>query len=171
VAEQTALPELAPRGALQRITVPSRAQIDAEVEPADRMGARFVAIGEDDYPPLLSRADNPPPLIAIKGRANLMSAPAFAVVGARNASVSGAKLAHKLALQLGSAGFLIVSGLARGIDAAAHRGSLETGTGAVIAGGLDQKNPTQKQKPEVTNNGRSKEADDRRSTPRPTQGN
>lgn len=136
-----ALPELAERGGRQRITIPSWAQIDAEMEAADRTGARFVAIGEEDYPPLLSRADNPPPLIAIKGRANLMSAPAIAVVGARNASVSGAKLAQKLAVQLGSAGFLIVSGLARGIDAAAHRGSLETGTVAVIAGGLDHPYP------------------------------
>src|SRR5690606_35197227 len=112
-----------------------------EMEAADRTGARFVAIGEEDYPPLLSRADNPPPLIAIKGRANLLTAPALALVGARSASVSGAKLAQKLAVQLGSAGFLIVSGLARGIDAAAHRGSLETGTGAVIAGGLDHPYP------------------------------
>jgi DNA processing protein len=136
-----ALPELAERGGRQRIAIPSWGEVDAEMEAAERMGARFVAIGEEDYPPLLSRADNPPPLIAIKGRAGLLSAPAFAVVGARNASVSGAKLGQKLANQLGSAGFLIVSGLARGIDTAAHRGSLESGTVAVIAGGLDQPYP------------------------------
>jgi len=140
-AALNALPELAARGGRHRTVLPSWHEIDAEMEVAERMGARFVAIGEEDYPPLLARADHPPPLVAIKGRSGLLQAPACAIVGARNASVIGAKFAQKLAHQLGNAGFLIVSGLARGIDTAAHRGSLETGTVAVVAGGLDQPYP------------------------------
>lgn len=136
-----ALPELAERGGRQRIALPSWCEIDAEMEAAEQMRARFVAIGEDDYPPLLARTDNPPPLIAIKGCSSLLRTPACAIVGARNASITGTKFAQKLAYQLGNAGLLIVSGLARGIDAAAHRGSLETGTVAVIAGGLDKPYP------------------------------
>ncbi|MFC6491251.1 DNA-processing protein DprA, partial [Nitratireductor sp. GCM10026969] len=78
-----ALPELARRGGARRIRIPSPDEIDAELEAAERMGAWFVAIGEPHYPALLARADHPPPLLAVKGRAELLSEPAVAMVGAR----------------------------------------------------------------------------------------
>ncbi|WP_274424510.1 DNA-processing protein DprA [Chelativorans sp. YIM 93263] len=140
-AALTALPELARRGGARRIKIPSEGEIDAEMEAARRMGAHFVAVGEPEYPPLLMRAENPPPLIAAKGRLDLLSQPAIGMVGARNASLSGIKLAQRFARKFGQEGYLVVSGLARGIDAAAHRGSLETGTLAVLAGGLDRPYP------------------------------
>ncbi|WP_163269804.1 DNA-processing protein DprA [Chelativorans alearense] len=135
------LPELAHKGGAQRIRIPSEAEIDAELDAARRMNARFVAIGEAHYPPLLARADNPPPLIAAKGRLDLLREPTIAIVGARNASLAGVKLAQRLAVELGRQGYLVASGLARGIDAAAHRGSIETGTAAAMAGGLDRPYP------------------------------
>lgn len=140
-AALAALPELARKGGARRIGIPPEDEIEAELEAAGRLGARFVAIGEAEYPPLLARVDHPPPMIAVKGRPELLRAPAVAIVGARNASLSGIKLTRRLATQLGQQGFLIVSGLARGIDAAAHRGGLETGTAAVMAGGLDRPYP------------------------------
>jgi DNA processing protein len=105
------------------------------------MGARLIAIGEADYPPMLRRMDQPPPLVAISGQPAIFRLPAIAIVGARNASLMGVKLAGKLAREFGAAGYSIVSGLARGIDAAAHRGSLDTGTVAALAGGLDKPYP------------------------------
>lgn len=110
------------------------------------MGARFVAIGEAEYPPLLTRIEHPPPLIAAAGRTELLQAPACAIVVARNASITGMRFTQKIAHDLGLAGLLIVSGLARGIDTAAHRGSIETGTVAVIAGGLDQPYPPENER-------------------------
>lgn len=135
------LPELARKGGARRIRIPAEDEIDRELETAHRMGARFVAISEADYPPLLAQVDYPPPLIAAKGRLDLLRAPSLAVVGARNASLSGIKLAQRLAAELGRAGYVVASGLARGIDAAAHEGSLNTGTVAVLAGGLDRPYP------------------------------
>jgi len=136
-----ALPELAARGGGDKVQLAPWNEIDAELEVAERMRARFIAIGEADYPPLLARIDNSPPLIAIRGRAELLQTPACAIVGARNASITGVKFAQKMARELSGAGLLIVSGLARGIDTAAHRGSLVNGTVAVLAGGLDQPYP------------------------------
>lgn len=141
-----ALPELASRGGREQVNLPTWDQIDAELEAAERMGARFVAIGEAEYPPLLTRIEHPPPLIAAAGRTELLQAPACAIVGARNASITGMRFTQKIAHDLGLAGLLIVSGLARGIDTAAHRGSIETGTVAVIAGGLDQPYPPENER-------------------------
>jgi len=135
------LPDLARKGGARRIRIPAEADIEAEIESARRMGARFIAVGEPHYPPLLARADNPPPLIAAKGNPELLRQPMIAVVGARNASLAGVKFAQRLAQELGQAGYVIASGLARGIDAAAHRGSLGSGTVAVLAGGLDRPYP------------------------------
>jgi len=135
------LPELARRGGARHIRIPSEEDIDAELEAASSMGARFIALGEEYYPPLLARADYPPPLIAAMGNLDLLCRPALAIVGARNASLAGVKMARKLARELGQEGYVIASGLARGIDAAAHQGSLETGTIAVFAGGLDRPYP------------------------------
>ena len=141
-AALAALPELAAAGGAARpARIAPEAQCAAEMEVARRHGARFVAIGEPDYPPLLRAMELPPPLVAIKGDAGLFAAPAAAVVGARNASAGGARMARLLAAGLGQAGFVVVSGLARGIDTAAHEAALPTGTVAVFAGGLDRPYP------------------------------
>lgn len=141
-AALAALPELALRGGASRpMRIPSEEEAGAEIEAARRFGARFVAVGESDYPPLLREADPPPPLLAIKGDASLLQLPAIAIVGARNASLAGVKMARMLAAEFGAQGYGVVSGLARGIDAAAHQGSLGTGTVAVLAGGLDRPYP------------------------------
>src|SRR5690606_6431441 len=134
--------ELALAGGAKRPSrIPSEGEVEAEMETARRGGARFVAIGEPDYPPLLRAMELPPPLVAIKGEAGLFALPAASIVGARNASAAGTRMARMLASGLGQAGYAIVSGLARGIDTAAHEASLATGTIAVLAGGLDRPYP------------------------------
>ncbi|WP_031194017.1 DNA-processing protein DprA [Mesorhizobium sp. L2C066B000] len=132
------LPELMISGGAKRIMrIPSVEEAEAELDAASENGDRFVGIGEADYPPMLKNMDNPPPLIAVKGEAAVFRLPAVAIVGARNASLAGIKMARMLAADLGRDGYVIVSGLARGIDTAAHQGSLSTGTVGVLAGGLD----------------------------------
>jgi DNA processing protein len=121
--------------------IPTIEAAEAEMEVAARHDARFVCIGEDDYPRLLREIDYPPPLLAVKGNAAVFALPALAIVGARNASLAGIKMARKLASVVGKEGYAIVSGLARGIDTAAHEGSLTTGTIGVLAGGLDRPYP------------------------------
>jgi DNA processing protein len=101
------------------------------------MGLVFLALGEDEYPAQLAAIDDAPPLLAVRGQADVLNRPIIAMVGSRNASAAGVKLAERLARDLGAAGFVVVSGLARGIDAAAHRASVTTGTVAVLAGGHD----------------------------------
>jgi DNA processing protein len=136
------LPELTISGGASRITrIPSIAEAEAELDAARRAGARFVGIGEADYPLLLKNMDNPPPLLAVKGEVAVFRLPAVAIVGARNASLAGIKMARMLAAELGRDGYAIVSGVARGIDTAAHQGSLSTGTIGVLAGGLDMPYP------------------------------
>jgi DNA processing protein len=141
-AALAALPELAAAGGARRPSrIASEAEAMRELEAARRFGARIVAIGEPDYPQMMQRMELPPPLVAIKGNAALFRPVAVAIVGARNASAAGARMARTLASGLGQAGYVIVSGLARGIDAAAHEASLRTGTIAVLAGGLDRLYP------------------------------
>jgi DNA processing protein len=139
-----ALPELALSGGLTRsVRIPAVAEAEAELEAAAAAGARFVAVGEPDYPPVLRNMDYPPPLLAVRGNAAVFSLPPVAIVGARNASLAGIKMARMLASDLGREGYGVISGLARGIDTAAHEGSLATGTVAVLAGGLDQPYPAE----------------------------
>ena len=137
-----ALPGLARRGgggsAPQTYT---REQAEREIQAARKIGAIFVAIGEAGYPHRLQMIDDPPPLIAIRGHADVLMMPQVGVVGSRNASAAGVKITQRLTQGLCEAGFSIASGLARGIDAAAHRASLATGTVAVLAGGLDRLYP------------------------------
>lgn len=136
------LPELSRRGGSSRqIRVASRDEAEREMETAQRFGARFIAIGEPDYPHALRQIDGAPPLLAVKGNLQAVSAPAIGFVGSRNASIHGMKFAAMLARDCGRAGYTTVSGLARGIDAAAHRASLQTGTIAALAGGLDRAYP------------------------------
>ncbi|SOE17290.1 DNA processing protein [Hoeflea halophila] len=136
------LPELSRRGGSARsIRVASVEEAERELEAAEKFGAVFIGIGEPDYPPALRRIDGAPPLLAAIGDLALATRAAVGIVGSRNASVSGAKMAARMARELGTAGYVIVSGFARGIDAAAHRASLESGTIAALAGGLDQPYP------------------------------
>lgn len=134
-----ALPDLARRGGAERpgriCTIEEAAR---EMELARRHGVSLVALGEPDYPSRLRRIDDAPPLIAVRGQATTLKNPMVAIVGSRNASGVGAKFAGLIAHDLGESGFVIVSGLARGIDAAAHRASMESGTVAVLAGGHGQ---------------------------------
>jgi DNA processing protein len=136
------LPELVRQGGGTRLLrVPSISEIETEIETAHKAGARFVALGEADYPAILRRGDNPPPLLAVQGDAAVFNLPAVAIVGARNASLAGIRMAKILSSELGAEGHSVISGLARGIDAAAHEGALATGTVAVLAGGLDRPYP------------------------------
>jgi DNA processing protein len=132
-----ALPGLARRGgggsAASQIF--SRSEAEREIEAARKLGVVFVAIGEADYPLRLQMIDDAPPLIALRGHRAVLTMPMVAIVGSRNASAAGVKITQRLTQGLVEAGFAIVSGLARGIDAAAHRASLSTGTVAVLAGG------------------------------------
>jgi len=136
------LPELMLSGGAARpARIPSSAEAEREMEAARRVGARFVAIGEADYPPVLKRMDQPPPLLAVKGEPAVFTLPPVAIVGARNASLAGIGMARRLAADLGREGYAIISGLARGIDTGAHQGGLASGTVAVFAGGLDRPYP------------------------------
>ena len=133
-----ALPELARRGGgARKIKVCPKAAAEREMEALDSLGARLIARGEAGYPALLAHIDDAPPLLGVIGHAHLLERTAIAVVGARNASLNGRRFARRLAGDLGSGGLLVVSGLARGIDSSAHEGALETGTAAVLAGGID----------------------------------
>ena len=137
-----ALPDLARRGGLRRpIRVATADEIERELTLARKAGVRFVALGEPEYPPALRQIDSAPPIIALRGREEALQQPAIAVVGSRNASAAGAAFADRLARGLGQAGYVVVSGLARGIDLRAHLGALETGTIGVLAGGHDRPYP------------------------------
>lgn len=136
------LPELSRRGgAARKISVATHQDAEREMAEAAAFGARFVGIGEPDYPPLLRAIDAPPPLLAMKGNIRTAGDPAVAIVGSRNASIAGMKFAARMARAIGSSGYVIISGLARGIDASAHEASLATGTIAAMAGGLDRPYP------------------------------
>lgn len=131
-----ALPRLARRGG-GTARVPSRAEAERELAAYDRLGARLVAAVEPDYPAPLRAIEDAPPLIGMLGAPHLLKRPCVALVGARNASANGRKLARQIAAELAGAGMTVVSGMARGIDTAAHEGALAGGTVAVLAGGLD----------------------------------
>jgi DNA processing protein len=133
-----ALPRLARRSERARaVTAVTRAAAEAELSALHRIGARLVCWGEPSYPSALAAIEDAPPILTVLGRPELLCRPMVAVVGARNASANGRRLARELAAGLGQGGLVVVSGLARGIDAAAHLGGLETGTAAVVAGGVD----------------------------------
>jgi DNA processing protein len=137
-AALAALPRLAARGGARHpAAIPPRADALRELEALDRLGARLLCWGEPEYPPLLAEVPDAPPVLAAKGRLPLLQTRAVAIVGARNASALGRRFAEDLARGLGEAGLVVVSGLARGIDAAAHQGALATGTIGVVAGGID----------------------------------
>lgn len=133
-----ALPELAKRGGVAaRVRIATRECAETEMQAAARIGARFIGLGESAYPPLLRGLDHPPPLVCVRGKLDVKGRVLTAIVGSRNASIAGMKLAARFAAELGANGHIIVSGLARGIDSSAHKASLRSGTIAVLAGGID----------------------------------
>ncbi len=138
-AALAALPGLARRGGSARpIRVCSPEQAEAELRAARATGVEFFTLGEPGYPDRLQMIDDPPPVVAMRGKIDILLRPLVAIVGSRNASAAGMKFTERMARDLGDAGYVIVSGLARGIDAAAHRASVGTGTIAVLAGGHDR---------------------------------
>ena len=132
-----ALPQIAAEAGVKDYQTCPEAVIAAEMRAGAKHGARLVAKGEIDYPALLGLIEDAPPLLWIKGDFSLLERPMLSIVGARNTSSLGRRFARTLAGELGAEGFTVVSGLARGIDTAAHQAALETGTIAVLAGGLD----------------------------------
>jgi DNA processing protein len=139
-----ALPHLAERGGrMKPLRIPSREDAEAEIAAGEALGASLLCSGEAAFPRLLKALDPSPPLIWTLGDGSLLRRPCVAVVGARTASAAGQRFARALALEIGQAGYVVVSGLARGIDGAAHEATLQTGAVAVLGGGVDDIYPPQ----------------------------
>jgi DNA processing protein len=136
-----ALPDLARRGGGRPPRPCTPEEAEQEMEAIERAGARLLLSCDPDFPPLLAGLDPPPPVLIAKGPLDPAAAPACAIVGSRTASAAGLRFTRQIATELGAAGAVIVSGLARGVDGAAHQGALETGTIAVVAGGIDHVYP------------------------------
>ncbi|MEO7603245.1 MAG: DNA-processing protein DprA [Sphingomicrobium sp.] len=136
-AALAALPDLARRGggATPRITGADEAK--RELAGVERLGAHYLLLGQGLYPRLLAELEDAPPLLIVKGELKLLDRPAVAMVGARNASAAACRFARGLAHDLGGEGLVVVSGLARGIDSAAHNGAMDSGTIGCAAGGID----------------------------------
>jgi DNA processing protein len=135
-----ALPRLASGKAIR---IAGKDEIEREFTLAEACGARFVAVGEEEYPALLRKIDSAPPVVALRGALSVFTRPAVAIVGSRNASGAGLAFTERLSRGLMQAGYVIVSGLARGIDIRAHQAASETGTIAVLAGGHDKIYPAE----------------------------
>lgn len=137
-----ALPELAKKSA-RPIRIAPVQEVEREIAAARKLDVKFVALGEPEYPAALRSIDSAPPVLAIRGDLSALNKPMVAIVGSRNASANGQTFTERLARGLGGAGFIVVSGLARGIDSRAHAASLATGTIAVLAGGHDKIYPAE----------------------------
>jgi DNA processing protein len=144
-AALAAIPDLAGRGGGRAPAIFAKDKAEREIEAVEKAGARYLVLGQGLYPRALAELENAPPLITAKGQLGLLERPMVAIVGARNASAAACRFARGLAHDLGQEGVTVVSGLARGIDSAAHDGSLESGTVAVIAGGIDVTYPPENQ--------------------------
>lgn len=132
------LPELSKKGGRKKpLEAPPLTKIEKEYESLQKLGGGIVCAFEKNYPLSLAATDDAPPVLSYLGDINIVHSPCLAMVGARNASLNGRKFATKLAKELGQSGQIIASGLARGIDTAAHQGAIDTGTIAVVAGGID----------------------------------
>lgn len=137
-----ALPDLVRKSGAASVPLPVEA-VEREIAAGDAIGARLLVLGDLDYPEMLAALDPPPPILWTRGRVDLLNQPSVAIVGARIASAGGQRIARGLAQQLGQAGHVVVSGMARGIDAAAHEGALATGTVAVLGGGVNDIYPSE----------------------------
>jgi DNA processing protein len=132
-----AIPHLAARGGGKAPTLARIEDISREVEAVQRLGARYLFLGQGLYPPLLAEIDTAPPALIVRGDLRLLDRPTVALVGARNASAAACRFARTLASDLAREGVVVISGLARGIDTAAHQGAIAEGTIGVIASGID----------------------------------
>lgn len=137
-----ALPDLVRKSGAASIPPPVET-VERETAAGEAIGARLLVLGDPDYPEMLAALDPPPPILWTRGRVDLLNQPSVAIVGARIASAGGQRIARGLAQQLGQAGHVVVSGMARGIDAAAHEGALATGTVAVLGGGVNDIYPSE----------------------------
>jgi len=151
----SALPEIARAAGVTSYTPCLRQDAEREYRAGLAADARLICLGSDEYPRLLAEIADPPPILWARGRNDLLSSPPVAMVGARNASSLGIRMARNLAQELGIGGHTVVSGLARGIDTASHQGALKTGTLAVMAGGIDRIYPSENEKlaHEITQHG------------------
>lgn len=141
-----AIPELSKRGGRKKpLKIPSLDSVKYEYDSLVKKGGDIITAAETGYPLALAAIEDAPPVITVIGDKTLMQKPCMGIVGARNASLNGRKFAEKLARELGESGQVIVSGMARGIDTAAHQGGLDTGTIAVLAGGADIVYPKENQ--------------------------
>ncbi len=136
-AALAAIPQLAARSGGKAPRIADLKDVAAEIDAVQRLGARYLFLGQGLYPSLLAEIDSAPPALIVRGDLSLIERPAIAIVGARNASAAACRFARDLARGLAEEGVLIVSGLARGIDSAAHQGALGGGTAGVIASGID----------------------------------
>ena len=136
-AALAAVPDLARRGGGKAPALRNRDDAEREIARVEKLGAKYVALGQGLYPRLLAELEDAPPLLVAKGVLNLFDRPAVAIVGARNASAAACRFARGLAHDLGQRDLVVVSGLARGIDSVAHDGALDSGTIGVVAGGID----------------------------------
>ena len=136
-AALAAIPDLAARGGGRAPRLHGRSEAEREIDRVEKLGARYLVLGQGLYPRLLAELDDAPPLLVAKGALGLLDRLCVAIVGARNASAAACRFARGLAHDLGREDVVVVSGLARGIDTAAHDGALEAGTIGVVAGGID----------------------------------
>jgi DNA processing protein len=136
-AALAAIPDLARRGGGKPPRLTTAGEAEQEAARVEKLGARYLALGRGLYPPLLAELDDAPPLLIARGDLKLLDRRSIAIVGARNASAAACRFARGLAHDLGREGVLVVSGLARGVDSAAHDGALDSGTVGVVAGGID----------------------------------
>ena len=133
-----ALPEMAKRGGSSKpLKAYPKADAVREMDAFLAQGGHYITRAEEGYPRLLAHVEDAPPVLTVLGHPHLLTKRAIAVVGARNASLNGRNFARRISTALGQAGLLVVSGMARGLDAAAHEGAMETGTVAVLGGGAD----------------------------------
>ena len=137
-----ALPDLTRRGG-KTYVIPTQAQIDDEIARGQALNARLLVLGDPDFPDLLTKTDPAPPVLWARGKTHLLNQDSIGIVGARIASAGGQRIARGLAQQLSEAGYVVVSGMAKGIDAAAHQGALAKGTVAVLGGGVDDIYPAE----------------------------
>jgi DNA processing protein len=140
------VPRMASRGGAKNFVLPDEDSIAREIEALAKLGGRMIASCEADYPHGLKALEAPPPILSVLGHPHLLQKEMIAIVGARNASALARKFADTLSRDLGFAGIVVVSGLARGIDAAAHEAALAVGTVAVVAGGVDIVYPPENEK-------------------------
>ena len=136
-AALAAVPDLARRGGGKVPAIRTRDEAEREIARVDRLGAKWLVLGQGLYPRLLAELEDAPPLLTARGELNLLDRQSVAIVGARNASAAACRFARGLAYDLGQVGLVVISGLARGIDSAAHDGALATGTIGIVAGGID----------------------------------